>query len=80
MSDNMFRSDDMALVTFLKGEGHTPQRVGWEAGTCYWHFLLTDSLVAAVQTFGAREGSVEPREYSKLFASTKDEFYNAKPR
>lgn len=75
--DQHFRTDDMALVTFLKVEGHTPQEVGYEGDTCYWWFLITDAMLATVQAFGAREGLVEPREYSKMFATTKNEFYSA---
>lgn len=78
--ERFFRSDDMALVTYLKVEGHTPQRVAFEGGTCYWWFLITDSLLDAAQAFGAREGLVEPREYSKMFATTKSEFYSAERR
>lgn len=73
-----FKSDDMALVTYLKLVGHTPQGVGMEFDTCYWYFIKTDSLLDDVQSFGAREARVEPREYSKFFATTRSELFQTR--
>lgn len=74
--ENFFRSDDMGMVTYLKLEGHTPQKIGYEGESCFWWFMITDSLLAAIESFGAREAQVEPREYSKMYAATKREFYD----
>lgn len=76
--NDFFKTSDMALVTFMRVEGHTPQDVDFIDDTCFWWFMITDAMMETVQTFGAREGQVEPREYSKMFSVTKDEFYSSR--
>lgn len=76
-AEKFFRSDDMSLVTYLKLQGHTAQQVAWVNETCYWWFLMTDALVGDVQSFGARDGRVEPREFSRAFATTRKDFFDS---
>lgn len=75
--EKFHKSDDMALVTFLKMEGFTPQQVGWDRATCYWWFRLTDDVLTAIEVFDGGDARVEPREFNKMFASTKREFYDS---
>lgn len=73
-----YRTSDMALTTFLKVSGHSPQRIVWEHGTCYWYFSSTQTLLAAVDTFLSGAARIEPREYNQMFTRTKREFYDSK--
>lgn len=77
--DDFYRTNDMAMVTFLKISGHAVQRVFWEAGTCYWVFRAVEILLEQVDEFLAGNARIEPREYNKVFNHTKREFYDTNP-
>jgi hypothetical protein len=77
--DEHYRSNDMAMVTYLKICGHSVQRVVWESGTCYWVFWVSDTLLDQVEVFIGGNALIEPREYNKVFNQTKREFYDSKP-
>lgn len=77
--DDFYRTNDMAMVTFLKISGHAVQRVFWEAATCYWIFRVTDVLLNQVSEFLAGDARIEPREYNRVFNQTKREFYDTNP-
>lgn len=72
------KSNDMALVTFLKMSGHSTQKTEFEGQTCYWFFRLSDDLVDKLDEFTSGEALVEPREYNRQFAHTKSEFWRSK--
>lgn len=72
------KTNDMALVTFLKMNGHSVQSTKWEGGTCYWFFRLSDGLVDKIDEFTSSEARVEPKEYNRTFSQTKREFYEAR--
>jgi hypothetical protein len=74
-----FRTNDMALVTYLKMCGFSCQRTEWDGGTCYWYFMTGPKLLGAAETFASGEAVVEPREYNKIFGLTKHEFYDSDP-
>ena len=74
------KSNDMALVTFLKMKGNATQETRWEGATCYWYFRLSDGLVSAIDEFTSGKALVEPREYNRTFTQTKREFYEARDR
>lgn len=76
--ERFYRTDDMAMATFLRMEGFTAQQVGWIGETCYWWFSSGDNLVDCVEAFLNGEASIEPREYSRQFALSKREFYDKK--
>lgn len=73
-----YRCNDMAMVTFLKQNGHSVQECHWESGTetVYWTFYVTDSLMVLVQEWTSGNARVEPREYNRLFQLTKREMYD----
>lgn len=77
--DDFYRTNDMAMVTYLKISGHAVQRVFWEAGTCYWIFRITDVLLSQVDVFLMGDARIEPREYNRVFNHTKREFYDTNP-
>jgi hypothetical protein len=77
--EEFFRTNDMAMATFLKLNSHSVQRMTWVGGTCYWIFRVTDDLLECVEEFTAGEARVEPREYNRVFTQTKREFYDSKP-
>lgn len=78
--DDFYRTNDMAMVTYLKISGHSVQRVFWEAGTCYWLFRATEVLLRQIDEFLAGNARIEPREYNRVFTSTKREFYDTQPQ
>lgn len=78
--EDFYRTNDMAMVTFLKISGHSVQKVMWEADTCYWVFWARETLLAQVEMFLAGEARIEPREYNRVFNSTKREFYDSNPK
>lgn len=73
-----YRCNDMALVTYLKQNGHSVQSVFWEADTetVYWTFMVVSSLMDLINQFASGEARVEPREYNRLFQLTKREMYS----
>lgn len=78
----MYRCNDMALVSYLKMNSHSVQRSWWDQDeeTVYWEFYKTPSLMDCVEKFTNGEALVEPREYNKQFQHTKRELYtNADP-
>lgn len=74
-----FRTDDMALATYLKLLGFNCDQVGWEGDVCFWHFENGDELLRAVGGFHSGYAKVEVREYNREFSSTKREFYDSQP-
>lgn len=76
----MFRTSDMAMATYLKLEGHTPQVVEWNSGTCYWYFDKTTALELDIAAFQDKKATVEPTEYNRVYSQTKREFYDTKPK
>ena len=75
----MYRTSDMALVTYLKIKGCVTQRPQWVAGTCHWSFDNTSALKELVELFMAKAALVEPTEYNRVFGETKREFYDSRP-
>lgn len=73
------RTSDMALVAWLKMEGHSPQKVAWEGDTCYWYFRITGTVLALCDDFAEGRALVEPKEYNRHYQQSKREFFNANP-
>ncbi len=73
-----YRCSDMALVTYLKQNGHSVQAVKWdeETETVHWTFMVIPSLMELINKFASGEALVEPREYNRLFQLTKRELYS----
>lgn len=76
---DFYRTNDMAMVTFLKVEDHPVQKILWERGTCYWIFRISDALLDAIDSFTDREARIEPKEYNRVYGQTKKEFYDSAP-
>lgn len=77
--DEFYRTNDMAMATFLKMNSHAVQQMRWAGSTCYWIFRVTDNLLDCVEEFTDGNARVEPREYNRVFTQTKREFYDSKP-
>jgi hypothetical protein len=76
--DTFFRTNDMAMVTYLRMNGHSVQACAYEAdGDCWWQFLACDAITDLYNDFTQWKALVEPREYSKHFSATKREFHAA---
>ena len=76
--EEFHRSNDMALVTYLKMEGYTHQAVRWEDRTCFWYFRNTDGIHDMIDEFNSGRATVNPKEYNKEFTATKREFYDSR--
>lgn len=76
---DFYRTNDMAMVTYLKISGHPVQRVLWEAGTCYWLFRISEVMLSQVEMFLSGQARIEPREFNRVFSHTKREFYDTNP-
>jgi hypothetical protein len=76
--EDFYRSSDMAMVTYLKLNGHPVQQVLWMGDTCTWVFRVTDPLLDATEDFLAYRARVEPREYNKKFNETRKEFFESR--
>lgn len=76
--EHFYRTTDMALVTFLKLEGNTPQDVIWHEVSCYWIFRVSDGLLDAIDDFTQGDARVEPRGFNSEFGRTKREFHSCK--
>jgi hypothetical protein len=74
--EEFYRTNDMALVTYLKLMGHAVQAWNWIGDTFYWYFDKGDALLGSVDDFLSDAARVNPREYNKMFNSTKREFYD----
>ena len=77
---DFYKTNDMALVAFLRTTGHTPQAVRYEDTTCYWVFLYNDAIVTLVSEFSLGNALAEPREFSRQYGVTKQEMYRATRR
>lgn len=71
------KTDDLALVSYLKLKGHTPIEVQWDGGlnVCRWRFDRT--AVSDATDFLEDRALVNPRDFTKSFANTKREMYRA---
>lgn len=72
-----FSTNDMAMATYLRMEGHPVQRCEWPADeeSCLWFFYATESLMISFNDFTGGTALVEPRRYNREFGATKREFY-----
>lgn len=80
MSEEPFKTNDMAMATYLEMEGHTPQKIEFEGQNCFWHFMYIPSLVAAVDSFLSQTALVTPQAYNRSFAAVKREMVDARAR
>lgn len=74
-----YRSRDMAMVTFLRMNGHRPLELNYtrERGA-WWVFARSPMLTAMVQEFNLGEGRVDPKEFSRLSYETRSELFQAR--
>lgn len=78
MDEDFWKTNDMALVTYLRLCGYSPQQLEWRGRDCYWMFLFSDSLADEADNFAAKKALVEPTEYNRQFGVTKREMYEHK--
>jgi hypothetical protein len=69
------QTDDLGLVSYLKMKGHTPTSVDWDGDVCRWTFGAP--AVSDTTDFLEDRALVNPRDYTKSYASTKREMYRA---
>lgn len=75
----VYKTDDMALVTFLRMNYHVPHEVVWDHNTCWWEFESTDKLTSDAAAFVDNIAVCNPREFSRQFKLTRQEFHQARP-
>ena len=73
-----YKTNSMALATYLRMQGHTVQHVEWEDGVCHWFFRITDGLLDLADKFLNDEAMVNPRAYNYEYKRTKQELYRTK--
>lgn len=73
-----FKTDDMALVTYLRMHGHQPVEVVFVGNFCTWRFEDRGHLPELVREFQSNEAVARVKEYSKHFKTTRSEFYEAR--
>ena len=76
-SQEQFRTNDMAMVAYLKMKGHSVQRMEWNGKTCWWFFPAISTLLDQVDEFLGDTALVNPRQYNKCLSDTKREFYDS---
>lgn len=65
--DQFFKTNDLGLAAFLTMSDHPLQGEEWQAGTCYWKFLLIPSINELVEQYISRKALVEPVAYNRAF-------------
>jgi hypothetical protein len=80
VSEEPFKTNDLAMATYLEMEGHPPQKIEFEGQDCFWHFLYIPALVAAVEAFLSQTAQVTPQAYNRAFATVKREMIDARAR
>ena len=78
--EDFYRTNDMAMATYLKMQGHPVQTLIWAHDVCFWVFRVTDALLEETEVFLEGGARVEPRAYNRTFSDTKREFYDSKDR
>ena len=76
-SFNEVVTDDMAMVAYLKMKGHAPETISWnpEASLCRWQFNA--NAVPDATDFMEDRALVNPRHFTRAFASAKREMHRA---
>lgn len=77
---DLFRTDLMAMVAYLRYVGHVPLDCYYsvERDRCVWVFDNDQRLAQDVTAFRKDEVLVKPRDYSRAFAQAKRDMYDAK--
>lgn len=75
----ILRTNDMAMVSYLRLMGHAVQEVFWDESQCYWKFLINQGLLSEYEKFVGGKALVDPREFSKYYAITKRELHRNDP-
>jgi hypothetical protein len=70
------RTNDVALVAYLKLKGHTAMTVAWKDGICNWTF--NGMAVDDATDFLTDNALVNPRDYTKYFGQAKREMQQAR--
>lgn len=77
---DLFRTDLMALVAYLRYVGHVPVECYFnlDRDRCVWVFRDAEDLQKDVVAFRKDEVLVRPRDYSRAFAQAKRDMYDAR--
>lgn len=75
--EEFYRTNHMALVAFLRMEGHSSQSMRWEGGTCYWYFDKSDVLLELCDRYHGGTARVEPKEYNRVFGIVREELFDS---
>ena len=70
-----YKSNDMAMVTYLRLNGLQPQGQDYQNGVCYWKFEYSEALRHLRDDFAMDRALVNPKEFSRHFAITKRELF-----
>lgn len=71
------QTNDMAMVSFLRMNGHTPTKIEIDdRGICHWHFS-GDGVFDLGNDFIEDRALVNPRRFTKFYAITKREMFTS---
>lgn len=74
--NTFYKTNDMALVTYLRIQGHPVQGTRWLSNSCVWVFRINDNLLGLVDNFMDDRALVNPKEFNRHFTDTKKELYS----
>lgn len=77
--ETLFKTDEMSLVTYLRLNHHDPLEIIWEFNTCWWIFEKSEDLSRLATLFISNEALSNPKEFSRMFKLTRQEFHSARP-
>lgn len=78
-TSTQYRTDDMALATYLRMKHHIPVEIVWENNTACWDFNRSPDLMKLVDDFTENKALCNPREFSRMFKYTRQEFHSVRP-
>jgi hypothetical protein len=76
MDSEVFRTNDMGMVAWLRYKGHeTTAHARDDHGTCWWTFRYGQQLQLDANTFTGGEALVDPKLYNMFYARGKSDFH-----
>lgn len=75
MPQESFKTDDMALATYLCLSGHKYQRMQRDGRKIHWVFARADGLADLVADYASGDATCEPRAFMLRVAEVRQEMY-----
>lgn len=72
-----WRTNDTPMVAFLRAMGMEPDRTAYDNNAVYWYFNDGPDLQDHVDAYLQGDARVEPKNYYRCMARTKDDVFDA---